>query len=104
MFVFVIPTYKRMDLLERCLQSLRRHEPDTERWKVVIVHDGGPTDVRDRISARFGADAQVRLFLRGQNEGFSRTANDGIAWLYFRLRATDYRLQEGRACSLIPVA
>jgi len=79
MYVFVVPTYSRTDLLARCIQSLKRLEPDFARWKVVLVHDGGPELVRNWLSASFGGDPQVRLILKSKNEGFSKTVNAGIA-------------------------
>lgn len=78
MYVFVVPTYSRTDLLARCIQSLKSLEPDFSRWKAVLVHDGGPALVRNWLSTSFGRDPQVRLILKERNEGFSRTVNAGI--------------------------
>ncbi len=36
----VVPTYKRPDLLSRCLDSLRRQDLDPGLYEVVVVHDG----------------------------------------------------------------
>jgi GT2 family glycosyltransferase len=79
MHVFVIPTHRRTDLVDCCLRSLKRHEPDFSRWKAVLVHDGGPREVRDWLTARYGADPQVCLILKDRNEGFSKAVNAGIA-------------------------
>lgn len=79
MYVFVVPTYRRTDMLARCLDTLRLHEPDFSRWKAVIVHDGGPEEARRWISARLGGDPQIRLVLDDRNRGFSKAVNAGIA-------------------------
>ena len=38
----VIPTYKRPELLERCLNALRAQDYPSDRYEIIVVEDGGP--------------------------------------------------------------
>lgn len=69
----VIPTHRRTDLLERCLQSVCRHAPaDTE---IVVVDDASPRHAATGVAQRF---AGVRCVRRERASGFAAAANAGI--------------------------
>lgn len=75
----VIPTYMTepddLKALEDCLSSLRKTEPDVE---VLVVDDGSPVPglvaELEGVTARFKSD----LLRKPENEGFSKTVNQGL--------------------------
>jgi GT2 family glycosyltransferase len=78
MISFIIPTFSRVDLLRQCLTSLARVEPDRSKYRIVIVHDGGPEKARAEIQRLFGGKAGIHLILKPNREGFSRAINSGF--------------------------
>lgn len=64
----VIPTYRRPDLLERCLQAVTSQSLDPSAYEVIVVDDGHTRDTRD-VVARFARECQGRpevRYLRSQ--------------------------------------
>jgi GT2 family glycosyltransferase len=52
----VVPTYRRADLLERCLAALARQNLPGRQFEIIVVHDGPSTSMR-----RFAAHWRRRL-------------------------------------------
>jgi N-acetylglucosaminyl-diphospho-decaprenol L-rhamnosyltransferase len=69
----VIPTYNGRDLIQSCLEHLRRQ---SQRHRVIVVDDGSSDDTI-QVLRRDYPEAQV-VALRS-NGGFSRAVNAGIA-------------------------
>src|SRR3954454_5121459 len=70
----VIPTYRRPDLLRRCLQSLREQDADTRSFEVVVVDDGSG-DETPQVLDEFGVIAVVQPV----NNGPAAARNKGVA-------------------------
>ena len=57
----VVPTYRRLALLERCLAALARQSLPTTQYEIVVVHDGPGPEARHVVAdfiARCGAAAR----------------------------------------------
>ena len=59
----VIPTFRRPDLLQRCLQPLLQQSFDAGRYEVIVVDDGQTEDTRALVEA-MATQAQGRPRLR----------------------------------------
>jgi GT2 family glycosyltransferase len=70
----IIVNWNSRDYLRRCLDSLRRHSPGTDRE--VIVVDGGSFDGCDRMLAE--EFPEVRFIQSPDNVGFARANNLGF--------------------------
>lgn len=69
----VIPSYRRIDLLRLCLESVRRHAPaDTE---ILVVDDGSPGQIVSRTAQAFQS---VRVLRCKRRRGFCAAVNAGI--------------------------
>jgi GT2 family glycosyltransferase len=88
----VVPTYLRtdedLDILLRCLVSLRQTAPQAD---VLVVDDCSPnTKLVDMLDLAAG-ELEIVLYRRPENGGFSRAVNDGLRWA----------LKEGRDAVLV---
>jgi GT2 family glycosyltransferase len=88
----VVPTYLRtdedLDVLLRCLVSLRQTAPEAD---VLVVDDCSPnTKLVDMLDLAAG-ELEIVLYRRPENGGFSRAVNDGLRWA----------LKEGRDAVLV---
>ena len=72
----VIPTYRRPDLLRRCLASLGEQTVPAATFEVVVVDDGSGDDTA-QVLATFGD--RVRSFTQERNAGPAAARNRGIA-------------------------
>jgi GT2 family glycosyltransferase len=87
----VIPTWKRSDLLRRCLESLRR-QTFTDFQTVVVSNGAGSS--AEELAQEFGC-ALIRL---EENRGFAAAVNAGIAAArseYVLLLNDDVELERG---------
>ncbi len=73
MLSIIIVSYNTSKLLDDCLESITRHEPDAE----VIVVDNGSDD--DSVEMVRRSHPTVRLIDAGENLGFANANNRGIA-------------------------
>ena len=76
-FTIVIPTYDRPEGLARCLDALERVDYPRDRFEVIVVDDGGSTDL-DAICADPSRGIEVRLH-RQENAGPASARNAGAA-------------------------
>lgn len=73
MFSVVVPTYQRVDCLERCLAALGRHRP--AECEIVVVDDASPSRDIETLCRQFSFVQYLRQSRRG---GFAQAANAGI--------------------------
>jgi GT2 family glycosyltransferase len=88
----VVPIYLRtdedLDILLRCLVSLRQTAPQAD---VLVVDDCSPNaKLVDMLDLAAG-ELEIVLYRRPENGGFSRAVNDGLRWA----------LKEGRDAVLV---
>jgi glycosyltransferase involved in cell wall biosynthesis len=76
-FSVVVPTYDRMESLERCLAALAAQELGRDGFEVVVVNDGGACSPRD-VVARYRDALDVRL-IEQENAGPAAARNAGAA-------------------------
>jgi GT2 family glycosyltransferase len=69
----VVPSRDRLDLLRRCLASLRRHAP--AGTEAIVVDDGSPGAAVSRVAA----DLATRSIRLPVSRGFAAAANAGAA-------------------------
>jgi glycosyltransferase involved in cell wall biosynthesis len=85
----VIATYKRTDLLIRCLGSLNRQTLDKKLFEIIVVHDGEDTRTEKKIKKSF---PQVHYFTRKDQEGLAAARNYG--WLIAKGRLIAFTDQD----------
>jgi glycosyltransferase involved in cell wall biosynthesis len=73
----VIPTYRRPELLARCLDSLQRQDVDPARFEVVVVDDGSGDATTGLLAAAANGGTVVAL-TQPRNAGPAAARNRGI--------------------------
>lgn len=73
----IVPTFNRLELLARALESLVAQTLDAARFEVLVVNDCG-MDPGDVI-AEFADDLRLTLLTTPENSGLAATRNVGIA-------------------------
>jgi len=75
----VIPTYRRPQLLRRCLDALDKQRFPKDSFEVIIVSDGKDTETANLIqeSGRFYRDLQIRYFELPEKKGPAAARNFG---------------------------
>ena len=48
----VIPSYRRPELLDRCLASFEKQQLDAERYEIIVVHDGPSAEAAAVVARR----------------------------------------------------
>ena len=76
-YSFVIPTYKRPDVLEQCLESIASLSYPMEKIEVIVVDNGGDDHSR-WISERFAQRMNIRHFVNERNLGPGGSLNKGL--------------------------
>jgi glycosyltransferase involved in cell wall biosynthesis len=74
----VIPTYKRPELLRRCLASLQQQDLDPTRFDVVIVDDGSGDATTDVLAAATRDVGNIVALTQPRNAGPAAARNRGI--------------------------
>lgn len=77
-FSIIIPTYGNAQLVSNCISSLKRVEPDTSQYEIIVVDDGSPFNQAVELKKTV-TSLGVKGLYRGNNGGFSATVNWGIA-------------------------
>jgi glycosyltransferase involved in cell wall biosynthesis len=74
----VVPTYRRTEMLERCLAALAAQTLPSQDYEVIVVHDG-PGLPASRVAARAAVDypAPLRFFALPQRRGPAAARNFG---------------------------
>ncbi len=91
----VIPNYNGIRFLPDCLGSVLHQEPDTPKYRVLVVDNGSEDGSRELIASRF---PEVEVTALETNTGFCRAVNEGIrkaASPYVILLNNDTRVRPG---------
>jgi GT2 family glycosyltransferase len=72
----VIPTYGRPDSLAHCLEALAEQTIGRDRFQVVVVDDGSPTDIRPTVES-YSSNLQLEL-VEQENAGPAAARNHGV--------------------------
>ncbi|MCC3377311.1 glycosyltransferase family 2 protein [Cohnella sp. REN36] len=68
----IIPTYNRLDLLQACIASIRRHTKDVD-CEVIVVDNGSADGTADWCRRE-----RLTLVSLPRNEGFTKACNKGM--------------------------
>ena len=75
----VIPTYKRPQMIIRCLNSLLKQDFDRSYFEIIVVDDGSGDDTGDRIGAWKQKNEGINLsYISQKNAGPASARNRGI--------------------------
>jgi len=74
----VIPAYRRQELLERLLTSIKQFTTHP-KYEVIVVDDGSPNDALSVTTHRFKRKLNLRYKKNAENLGIAATRNVGIA-------------------------
>jgi GT2 family glycosyltransferase len=74
----VVPTRDRPEHLARCLEALAAQDLERRAYEVVVVDDGGATDLEPLV-ARWRGEVDVRLIRRERTGGPAAARNSGLA-------------------------
>ena len=75
LFVIVVPTYNRVELLIRSLKSIENQE--YKNWKCVVVNDGS-TDDTDHKVLDYIQGKDNFSYIKQENQGVNAARNAGI--------------------------
>ena len=73
--VVIIPVYNQLNLVQRCIQSVKAKTPGL---KLIIVDDASPDDYTAAWLQENAGPLEYRLVRHDKSCGFSKSANDGI--------------------------
>ncbi len=73
---FVIPTFNQVDLIKQCIQSLKPTIAG-KNYEILVIDDGSEAGIQQQLLA-WGAQENVRVIAKPENQGFSRSVNEGI--------------------------
>ncbi len=71
----VVPTYRRPDLLERCLGSLAAQDLPADRHEVIVVDDGSADRTTDVLGTWSRGLPQLRALTQSENRGPAAARN-----------------------------
>ncbi len=80
----VVPTYRRLGLLERCLKALESQTIGREKYEVLVVDDAREDHVRARVQALAAASFIVVRYLRPPPGHRGPAAARNVGWLAAR--------------------
>jgi GT2 family glycosyltransferase len=75
----VVPTYKRPELLAKCLESLRTQDLPGEAYEVVVVDDGSGDGTEAVLMEHARTWPALRWFTQAKNRGPAAARNRGVA-------------------------
>jgi glycosyltransferase involved in cell wall biosynthesis len=75
LFVIVVPTYNRVELLIRSLKSIENQE--YKNWKCVVVNDGSTDDTDDKLLDYIQGKDNFS-YIKQENQGVNAARNAGI--------------------------
>ncbi|WCK56174.1 glycosyltransferase [Aneurinibacillus sp. Ricciae_BoGa-3] len=73
---FIIPTFNQIDLVKQCVKSLKDTVSQIA-YEIIVVDDGSQQHIQQQL-LNWSRLENVTVVLKGSNEGFSRTVNEGI--------------------------
>lgn len=71
---FIIPTYGRLDLVQKCVTSIKRYEPAVH---ILLIDDGSPERESSELE-KFSTLTKVNYFRQNVNGGFAKAVNAGL--------------------------
>src|SRR5215217_8805276 len=77
MVSIVIPTYKRPELLERCLDALRAQDYPSDRYEIIVVEDGGPGEAKHTVERARGTSSVALHYFAVPQAGPASARNRG---------------------------
>lgn len=86
-------TYWTGDVLERCVESLRRQMAD----EIILIDNGNPDDVSARLDKLSNQDSRLHVIRPGRNTGFAAGCNIGAS-----LATGDFIVLVNPDCVLVP--
>lgn len=75
----VVPTYRRPELLTRCLESLRNQDLPGDAYEVVVVDDGSADRTKAVLENSARSWPNMRWFTQPENRGPAAARNRGVA-------------------------
>lgn len=75
-FSVIIPTYTRIDILEKCLASLSKQDFPTDKFEVIISDDGSTDNTEMRVK-NFKSNYKI-TYLKQANSGPATARNNAI--------------------------
>ena len=76
-FAFVILHYNAIDETKKCIESVRALKGQ-EDIGIVVVDNASPNGSGKVLQSLYSGEAQIKILLRDQNDGFSRANNEGV--------------------------
>lgn len=73
----VVPTYNRLDQLQRCVDALQSLDYDVDRHEICIVNDGSSDGTREFLDERAETVPNLTV-IHQENEGVAAARNAGI--------------------------
>jgi GT2 family glycosyltransferase/ADP-heptose:LPS heptosyltransferase len=75
-FSIVIPTYGRLDLVTACVKSIKKYEPNTKEYEIIVVDDFSTVENRENIK-KLATTLGFKLVGTDRNVGFASAVNAG---------------------------
>jgi glycosyltransferase involved in cell wall biosynthesis len=75
----VVPTYRRPDLLARCLRALSEQDFDAAAYEVIVADDAASASTRQQVS-QFAATARPSVIYAPATEGHGPAAARNVGW------------------------
>lgn len=72
----IVVSYNTGETLFQCLEALQ-NDPDVV--EIILVNNGNPVEVLERVEDAYGASGKIRIIGGGQNRGFASGVNLGAA-------------------------
>lgn len=76
----VVPTYRRPDLLNRCIAALLVQDFDPDAYEIVVVDDAGCDETRRLVERRAICTPQASLHYRAVTGGHGPAAARNVGW------------------------
>jgi GT2 family glycosyltransferase len=77
-YSIVIPTYKRPDMLEACLESICALDYPLDALEIVIVDNGGPAANSEATARPFASRLRIEYLVNERNRGYGFSVNRGM--------------------------
>lgn len=71
----VIVSYNTKELLEKCLDSIKNHEPKKRAYEIIIVDNNSSDGSAEMVRKNF---SHVKFVQNEKNVGFSKANNEGV--------------------------
>ncbi|BCV25495.1 glycosyltransferase [Gelria sp. Kuro-4] len=99
----IIPHYNRLELINRCLEAIRKNSGPASAYEIIVVDNGSSDGSREFLEKH----QDVRCISNAGNMGFTLAANQGAAGArgkYLIFLNNDTEVQEGWLAALMAAA